>query len=85
MNGNRLRYAVALSCCFLASAAGASRAKAAPSVEQALSFKPIQPNIAYSQPTKAEIAQCTIRAEKQNNATPLKMNFRKRKMKRIPR
>jgi peroxiredoxin len=70
MNEIRLQYAaVALGCCFLQFAAGGERAQAAPSVDQALTFKPIQPNVAYSQPTKAEIAQSTIRAEKLNNAT----------------
>ena len=62
--------ALALGCCaLLPGVAGARRAAAAPTVEQALSFKPIQPNVAYAQPPKAEIAECTIRAEKQNGAT----------------
>ena len=43
-------------------------AAAAPTVEQALSFKPIQPNVNYAQPSKEEIAQCTIRSEKQSAA-----------------
>lgn len=42
---------------------------AAPSAADALVFKPIQPNVDYYQPTKQEIAQCTIRAENQGDAT----------------
>lgn len=47
----------------------AAAAEAAPTVEQALSFKPIQPNVAYSQPTKEEIAASTIRAEKMGDGS----------------
>ena len=69
MQVKRLQYtAIAMGACLL-SCLATERAVAAPTVEQALSFKPIQPNVEYSQPTKAEIAECTIRAEKQNGAT----------------
>jgi thiol-disulfide isomerase/thioredoxin len=45
------------------------QAYAAPSAADALVFKPIQPNVDYYQPTKQEIAECTIRAENQGGAT----------------
>jgi thiol-disulfide isomerase/thioredoxin len=45
------------------------QADAAPSAADALVFKPIQPNVDYYQPTKQEIAGCTIRAENQGGAT----------------
>ncbi len=46
-----------------------SHAGAAPSAADALVYKPIQPNVDYYQPTKQEIAGCTIRAENQGGAT----------------
>jgi TolA-binding protein len=42
---------------------------ASPSPEQALGLTPIQRNVAFAQPAKAEIPQCTIKAEKHNGAT----------------
>jgi hypothetical protein len=45
------------------------QANAAPSAADALIFKPIQPNVGYYQPTKQEIAGCTIRAENQGGTT----------------
>jgi uncharacterized protein YjiS (DUF1127 family) len=65
----RHHTALGLAIVFLQGGIGASLAAAAPTVEQALSFKPIQPNVTYAQPTKQEIADCTIRAEQQNGAT----------------
>jgi peroxiredoxin len=40
-----------------------------PKVADALSFAPIQPNVDYARPAQKEIANCTIRAEKQGGVT----------------
>lgn len=70
MVGKRLQYAVvALSLCILLSLDCADSAAATPTAEQALGLTPIQPNVAFTRPAKQEIAQCVIRAEKQNGAT----------------
>src|SRR4051794_20687737 len=37
---------------------------AAPSVEQALSLAPVQKDVEYARPDKAEAAKCTIKSEK---------------------
>lgn len=42
---------------------------ASPSAEQALGLTPIQRNVTFQQPPKAEMQQCTIKAEKHNGAT----------------
>ena len=48
----------------LAAAAGES-----PTAGQALGLTPIQSLVEYANPSKEEAAQCTIRAEKESNAT----------------
>ncbi len=50
-------------------AAGVSSAAEAPTPAQALTLTPIQPLVEYTIPSKEEIAQCTIRPEKENNIT----------------
>jgi thiol-disulfide isomerase/thioredoxin len=40
-----------------------------PTSEQALQLTPIQSNIDFAKPTKEEVGQCTIRAEKEGGAT----------------
>ena len=42
---------------------------ASPSAEQALGLTPIQRNVSFAQPPKAEVPQCIIKAEKHNGAT----------------
>jgi len=42
---------------------------AAPSVVDALKLEPVQPSVKYDTPKKAEIKDCTIKAEKVNGAT----------------
>ncbi len=72
MDGKRLQLAaIVVSFSLLLGLAGphAAALAAAPSAAQALSLKPIQPDAAYTEPTKEEISQCTIRAEKQNGVT----------------
>ena len=41
----------------------------APTPAQALTLTPIQPLVEFTTPPKDEIAQCTIRPEKENNVT----------------
>ena len=70
MNAKRLPLALlALGMCVLQNLAWTGAAAAAPTVEKALGFTPIQPNVDYSQPTNEEIAECTIRAEKDGGTT----------------
>ncbi len=58
-----LRYAA-----FFVLAGHASlNAAAAPTLEQALSFKPTQPLVEYTIPTPEEAAKCTFRPERENN------------------
>src|SRR5262249_37118706 len=40
-----------------------------PTAAQALSLTPIQPNVSYTKRAAADLPNCTIRAEKQGNAT----------------
>jgi tetratricopeptide (TPR) repeat protein len=46
-----------------------SSAAEAPTTAQALSLTPIQPLVEFDTPTKEEAAQCTMRAETENNQT----------------
>src|SRR5688500_9875010 len=41
----------------------------APTLEQALSFKPTQPHVEYTIPTPEEAAKCTFRPERDNNVS----------------
>jgi tetratricopeptide (TPR) repeat protein len=47
----------------------AANAAEAPTTAQALSLKPIQPLVEFDTPTKDDAAQCTMRAETENNTT----------------
>ncbi|MEO0531865.1 MAG: thioredoxin-like domain-containing protein [Planctomycetota bacterium] len=47
----------------------AQKKGAAPTAEQALSLKPIQPGIEYDRPTAAEAKACTIKAEREGKST----------------
>lgn len=53
---------VALFCCFTLGASPAWTAP--PSVENGLELTPVQENVSFDTPTKAEIAKCTIKNEK---------------------
>jgi len=50
---------------------GTDRAAAAdpPTPAQALAFTPMQPHVEYTTPSKDEVPQCTVRAEKENGLT----------------
>lgn len=60
------RYAVLLSPCLLLAP---STASAAPSVQQALEFAPIQDSVEFDRPAATEVKGCTIKAEKQRGQT----------------
>lgn len=45
------------------------QAASSPTAAQALSLTPIQPNVSYTKPPQQELAECTIRPEKQNGTT----------------
>lgn len=60
-------YNTALPAAFLSLSVFA--AASAAELEQALGFTPIQKFVEYSQPAKADIPRCTIRAEKENGST----------------
>jgi thiol-disulfide isomerase/thioredoxin len=69
MHRIRLHFAVILLGLGVFQGLCCSQAGAAPSAADALVFKPIQPNVDYDQPTKQDVATCTIRAENQGEAT----------------
>lgn len=60
-----LRY-VALFALVMQTQASAANA---PTLEQALSFKPTQPHVEYTIPTPEEAAKCTFRPERDNNVS----------------
>jgi thiol-disulfide isomerase/thioredoxin len=58
-----------IGCLLALSGTALGAAPAAPTAEQALKLAPIQKDIDYDQPTVAEAAKCTIKAEKVDNVT----------------
>ncbi|HEX2475026.1 MAG TPA: thioredoxin-like domain-containing protein [Lacipirellulaceae bacterium] len=52
---------------FVLAGQASMNAVAAPTLEQALSFKPTQPLVEYTIPTPEEAAKCTFRPERENN------------------
>jgi peroxiredoxin len=64
-----MRFVAFLVIVGLACAAEIAKAAEPPSATQALSLTPIQSLVEYTIPAKEEAAQCTIRPEKENNAT----------------
>lgn len=63
------RLAAALTLGSLAGLWTATASADAPTAEQALRLAPVQKYVEYAKPGKEEIAQCTIRAEKEGGAT----------------
>jgi thiol-disulfide isomerase/thioredoxin len=63
------RIAMVLSAVVLICDDGISATAQTPTAKQALALTPIQPDVDYSKPTAKEMADCTIRAEKQNGIT----------------
>jgi hypothetical protein len=60
-----VRYAALFALVIQASASAAN----APTLEQALSFKPTQPHVEYTIPTAEEAAKCTFRPERENGVS----------------
>jgi Thioredoxin-like len=60
-----LRYAAF----FVLAGQSSVNALAAPTLEQALSFKPTQPHVEYTIPTPEEAAKCTFRPEREDNVS----------------
>jgi thiol-disulfide isomerase/thioredoxin len=60
-----LRFAAVIALVIQAPVEGAT----APTLEQALSFKPTQPHVEYTIPTPEEAAKCTFRPERENNVS----------------
>lgn len=58
------RLLTLVACCTLAAAAPGL----ASTPEQTLKYEPVQPGIDYTKPSKAEIANCTVKLEKAGNA-----------------
>jgi tetratricopeptide (TPR) repeat protein len=69
MDSKRFVYSTVILSAAIGQVVGNASAADAPTPAQALTLTPIQPLVEYATPTKEEMAQCTIRAEKENNVT----------------